>query len=136
MRGWISALAAVAGLSGADGVALAAAGAHLATSPFVTTGAYFLLIHAGALVALTAAAAHVAEPRALCASATLIAVGVILFSGDLALRGLAGVPLFPFAAPTGGLILIAGWLGVAVTLPIALGRSALERPPREQARPR
>jgi uncharacterized membrane protein YgdD (TMEM256/DUF423 family) len=38
----------------------------------------------------------------------------VLFSGDIALKALAGHRLFPMAAPTGGFISIASWLGLAV----------------------
>ena len=40
-------------------------------------------------------------------------IGATLFSGDIALRAFAGHRLFPYAAPSGGMILIAAWLGLA-----------------------
>jgi uncharacterized membrane protein YgdD (TMEM256/DUF423 family) len=57
--------------------------------------------------------------------AVLIAwiVGAALFSGDVALRAFAGHRLFPFAAPSGGVILIAAWLALAVAAVLALARS-------------
>jgi uncharacterized membrane protein YgdD (TMEM256/DUF423 family) len=36
-----------------------------------------------------------------------------LFSADLALRTFAGTALFPMAAPIGGMMMIASWLGVS-----------------------
>jgi uncharacterized membrane protein YgdD (TMEM256/DUF423 family) len=39
-------------------------------------------------------------------------VGAALFSGDLALRAFAGHRLFAFAAPAGGIVLIAAWLAL------------------------
>ena len=45
-------------------------------------------------------------------SASSIAAG--LFAGDLTLRQYAGHGLFPMAAPTGGTLLIASWLALAV----------------------
>jgi uncharacterized membrane protein YgdD (TMEM256/DUF423 family) len=47
--------------------------------------------------------------------AVLIAwiVGAVFFSGDIALRAFAGHRLFPMAAPTGGIVLIVAWLGLA-----------------------
>ncbi len=39
---------------------------------------------------------------------------VTLFSGDIALNTLAERHIFPNAAPTGGSLLIASWLAVAV----------------------
>ena len=120
MRGWIMGLAAVAGLYGAAGVGLAAAGAHLPGGATVTTAAYFLLFHAGALVALCGTAATLPRPRGICLAGSGIALGVLLFSGDLALRGLAGTTLARFTAPTGGMILIVSWLGAAIALPLAV----------------
>ncbi len=121
MRTWIAVLGSLAGLFGAAGVALAAVGAHLTGGGSVTTAAQFLLFHAGALVALGIAAAVSARAHLLCIAASLIAAGTLLFSGDLALRGLAGVAPLPLAAPTGGLVLIAGWLLGAAGIPLALG---------------
>ena len=45
---------------------------------------------------------------------TGMANGVALFSGDLALRAYAGHPLFPMSAPTGGVVMIAGWVLLAL----------------------
>jgi uncharacterized membrane protein YgdD (TMEM256/DUF423 family) len=109
------AAAALAGLAGACGVGLAAIGAHVSQSPLLTTAADFLLIHAVATLALAALA--VASPRRggwfLCAAA-LFLIGASLFCGDLSVRALAGGRLFPMAAPTGGSLLILGWVLTAV----------------------
>jgi uncharacterized membrane protein YgdD (TMEM256/DUF423 family) len=40
-------------------------------------------------------------------------LGAVLFSGDIVLRAFTAHRLFPFAAPSGGFILIAAWLGLA-----------------------
>ncbi len=40
--------------------------------------------------------------------------GAALFAGDLSLRQFAGHSLFPMAAPTGGTLLIIGWLVLAI----------------------
>ncbi len=49
---------------------------------------------------------------------SLIALGTVLFSSDLALAGLLDRRPWPQAAPLGGLLLIAGWaalpLGAAI----------------------
>lgn len=119
MELWRKTLGATAGLFGAIGVGLAAAGAHLTDKPVVTTAAYFLLFHAVALLALCAIA-HRRPTRLLLGAGTAIAVGTILFSGDLAVRGLANVILVHRAAPTGGMVLIVAWLAVAAALPSAL----------------
>ena len=39
---------------------------------------------------------------------------VALFGGDIALHTLTGSHIFPMAAPTGGSLLIASWLVVAL----------------------
>ena len=41
-------------------------------------------------------------------------IAASLFAGDLTLRQYAGHGLFPMAAPTGGTLLIASWLALAV----------------------
>jgi uncharacterized membrane protein YgdD (TMEM256/DUF423 family) len=50
-------------------------------------------------------------------------VGAALFSGDVTFRAFAGHRLFPMAAPTGGIILIAAWLALAAAAVGALLRS-------------
>ena len=88
MRTWSMVLAALGCLYGAAGVALAAAGAHHGASPLVATAASFLLVHAAAIVALSATA----RPGLLLdLAASLLAAGAALFSGELALHGLASL---------------------------------------------
>ncbi len=126
MRVWIIIVSALAGLYGAGGVALAAAGAHLGGSgALATTAAYFLLFHAAALVGLCTAAAGSRKAVPLMAAASLIALGILLFSGHLALHALADRVPIPFAAPLGGSVTILGWLVAAIALPLALDRSRL-----------
>lgn len=112
---------ALAGLAGAAGVALAAAASHLAPEGSLRTAAEFLLFHAPAFLALAALSAGVGGPRrGLLIGGALLAAGLALFSGDLALRALKGMSLFRNAAPIGGTLMILGWL--------ALGASALFGP--------
>ena len=108
-------LIALAGLMGAGGVILAAAAAHAAPNVGLDSAAYMLLFHAAALLGGAALAQQGLLWRPL-ALAVLIAwvVGASLFAGDVALRAFAGHRLFPFAAPTGGMILIAAWLALIV----------------------
>jgi uncharacterized membrane protein YgdD (TMEM256/DUF423 family) len=108
-------LAFVGGLCGAAGVGLSAAAAHHGGA-FIGTAANFLLFHAAALLAIGLAA----HSRWLRIGGYVLVVGLVLFCGDLLARDLLGNRLFPFAAPAGGTLLIAGWLAVAV--------SALVRP--------
>jgi uncharacterized membrane protein YgdD (TMEM256/DUF423 family) len=110
-----------AGLMGAGGVVLAAADAHAAPGAGLAGAAYMLLFHAAALVGGAALHAQGVLSRPLL-FVVLVAwiVGAALFSGDVALRAFAGHRLFPMAAPTGGVILIAAWLGLAATAVAAL----------------
>jgi uncharacterized membrane protein YgdD (TMEM256/DUF423 family) len=104
-------LIAVAGLMGAGGIMLAAAGAHAAPAAGLDSAAYMLLFHAAAVLGGTALLQQglLLRPLAIAALAGWIA-GAVLFSGDIALRSFAGHRLFPMAAPAGGTIMIAGWL--------------------------
>ena len=108
-------LIALAGLMGAAGVALAAASAHAIPGAGLDSGAYILLFHAVAVLGGTALMQQGApnRPLMLLVLAAWI-VGATLFSGDIALRAFTGHRLFPLAAPSGGMILIAAWLGLTV----------------------
>jgi uncharacterized membrane protein YgdD (TMEM256/DUF423 family) len=103
-------LIAIAGIYGSAGVALAAWASHRAGGESLMTAAYFLLLHAGPILAVGLAPAR----RRMLAGALILALGAALFSGDLALRGMAGLKPWPMAAPAGGLLLIFGWLWLAV----------------------
>jgi uncharacterized membrane protein YgdD (TMEM256/DUF423 family) len=108
-------LGALACLAGLLGVAGSAAAAHIPGADSLKTAAQFLLFHAPAILALVGlGAAGLVRPGLARLAAGLVAVGLCLFCGDLALRALAGHALFPMAAPTGGFSLMAGWLmGIA-----------------------
>ena len=108
-------LIALAGLMGAAGIMLAAAGAHAAPGVGFDGAAYMLLFHAAALFGGVAVLQQgvLWRPLALIALAAWV-VGAVLFSGDIALRALAGHRLFAFAAPSGGVILILAWLALTV----------------------
>jgi uncharacterized membrane protein YgdD (TMEM256/DUF423 family) len=114
----------LAGLMGASGVMLAAAGAHATTGSGLDGAGYMLLFHAAALLGGAALLQHglLWRPLILLALAGWV-LGAALFSGDLALRAFASHRLFPMAAPTGGIILIAAWLALAAAAVIALIRS-------------
>jgi uncharacterized membrane protein YgdD (TMEM256/DUF423 family) len=104
----------LAALLGACGIILAAAGAHAAPGAGLDSAAYMLLFHATAVLSGAALAQQgfLWRPLALLALACWI-VGGALFAGDLALRAFAGHRLFVMAAPTGGTVLIIGWLALA-----------------------
>jgi len=62
------------------------------------------------------------RPLAIAAAIGLVA-GAALFSGDIAMRAFAGHRLFPMAAPTGGVVLIASWLALGVAAVVTLFRA-------------
>jgi uncharacterized membrane protein YgdD (TMEM256/DUF423 family) len=108
-------LIVLAGIMGADGVILAAASAHQADASRLAAASSMLLVHACAVLAVVALAERAliqARIGAIAAIGFVIAAG--LFAGDLTLRQYAGHGLFPMAAPTGGTLLIASWLVLAV----------------------
>jgi uncharacterized membrane protein YgdD (TMEM256/DUF423 family) len=119
----ITILIAMAGLMGAAGVILAAAGAHVAPGSGLDSAATMLLFHAAAVLGGAALPQQgmLWRPLALIVLAAWV-LGAALFSGDIALRAFAGHRLFAFAAPTGGMILIAAWLGLAGAAVAALVR--------------
>ena len=114
---------ALAGLMGAGGVILAAAGAHMAPGAGLDSAAYMLLFHAAAVLGGAALVQQgiVWRPLGLLVLAAWV-LGAALFSGDIALRAFAGHRLFAMAAPSGGVILIAAWLAMAVAAVAALAR--------------
>jgi uncharacterized membrane protein YgdD (TMEM256/DUF423 family) len=116
-------LLVLAGLMGAAGMALAAASAHVAPGAGLDGAAYMLLFHAVAVIAGVALLQHglLWRPLALLVLAAWV-LGATLFAGDLAMRAFEGRRLFPFAAPSGGTILIAAWLTFAGTAICALIR--------------
>ena len=108
-------LVILAGIMGADGVVLAAASAHQPDAMRLASASSMLLFHATAVLAVAALAERgVIHLRIGIAAAFGFVVAAALFAGDLTLRQYAGHSLFPMAAPTGGMLLIASWLAVAV----------------------
>ena len=86
-----------------------AAAAH-AGGENLQIAANFLLFSAPALLAAGLLAAH----GVMRWGAATLALGVVLFSGDLVARHYVGGRLFPMAAPAGGLLMIAGWLTIGL----------------------
>jgi uncharacterized membrane protein YgdD (TMEM256/DUF423 family) len=119
----VTILIALAGLMGAGGVVLAAAGAHTAPGSGLDSAAYMLLFHAAAVVGGAALMQQGAlwRPLALVVLAGWV-LGAALFSGDIAMRAFAAHRLFPMAAPSGGFILIAAWLALAAAAIVGLSR--------------
>jgi uncharacterized membrane protein YgdD (TMEM256/DUF423 family) len=108
-------LVVLAGIMGADGVILAAASAHQPDASRLAAASSMLLFHATAVIATVAVAERgIVHARIGLTAAFGFVIAASLFAGDLTLRQYAGHGLFPMAAPTGGTLLIAGWLALAV----------------------
>jgi uncharacterized membrane protein YgdD (TMEM256/DUF423 family) len=109
-------LVVLAGLMGACGVMLAAAAAHLADASRLGAASSMLLFHATAVLGTVALAERgLLHLRIGLAAAIGFVIAAALFAGDLSLRQYAGHSLFPMAAPTGGTLLIASWLALALS---------------------
>jgi uncharacterized membrane protein YgdD (TMEM256/DUF423 family) len=108
-------LIVLAAIMGADGVMLAAASAHGTDASRLASASSMLLLHATAVLAAIALTERgLVHAKIGIAAAFGFVVAAALFAGDLTLRHYAGHGLFPMAAPTGGTLLIASWLALAV----------------------
>lgn len=117
-------LIALAGIMGAAGIMLTAAGAHSKPGVGLDAAGYLLLIHAVAVVAGTVAARQglIVRPIGLAVLWGFV-VGAGLFAADVTMRAYLGSRLFPFAAPAGGALLILAWLAlIAAALAALAGR--------------
>jgi uncharacterized membrane protein YgdD (TMEM256/DUF423 family) len=106
-------LSAFASLLGAAGVILAAASAHTGGNDLARTASLFLIMHAAALLGISATARAPAPARALVIAGAALGIGSLLFSLDLASRAFLGERLFAFAAPLGGSLMILSWFALA-----------------------
>jgi uncharacterized membrane protein YgdD (TMEM256/DUF423 family) len=105
----------LAAVMGADGVMLAAAAAHQGNDTRLAAASSMLLFHATAVMGAVALAERgLVDVRIGIAAGFSFVVASVLFAGDLALLQYAGHSLFPYAAPTGGTLLIVSWLALAV----------------------
>lgn len=117
-------LIVLAGLMGVSGIILAAVGVHVAPGAGLNSAAYMLLFHATAVLG----GAALVQQRLLWRPMMLVVLaawvlGTVLFSSDIALRAFTGSRMFAMAAPTGGIILILAWIGLAAAAIGALARS-------------
>lgn len=102
------------GIIGATGVMLMAAAAHVDTTGLVQTAAQMLLFHAPVIL-LIGVLTQVRHSPFLWIALLLFAAGLLLFCGDLVSRAFANRRLFPMSAPTGGTLVIAGWVALIFT---------------------
>jgi uncharacterized membrane protein YgdD (TMEM256/DUF423 family) len=108
-------LVVLAAIMGADGVILAALSAHQPDAARLGAASSMLLFHAAAVLATAALAERgLIQLRIGLVAAFGFVVAAALFATDLSLRQFAGHSLFPMAAPTGGTLLIASWIALAV----------------------
>jgi uncharacterized membrane protein YgdD (TMEM256/DUF423 family) len=108
---WFTRLAIViAGLLGAAGIAAAAGATHTGDTRLLGALALVALTQAPAILALTLLGRSIVFRIATAG----IALGAVVFSADIAMRHFTGSGLFPMSAPLGGILMIAGWLAVAV----------------------
>ena len=108
-------LVILAAIMGADGVILAAASAHQPDAARLASASSMLLFHATAVLAAASLIERgIIHARIGVAAAFGFVIAAALFAGDLTMRQYAGHSLFPFAAPTGGTLLIVSWLLLAV----------------------
>ena len=108
-------LIVLAAIMGADGVMLAAASAHGADATRLASASSMLLFHASAVLGAVALTERgVIHARIGIVAAFGFVIAAALFAGDLTMRQYAGHGLFPMAAPTGGMVMIAGWLAVTL----------------------
>jgi uncharacterized membrane protein YgdD (TMEM256/DUF423 family) len=108
-------LVILAAIMGGDGVILAAASAHQPDAARLASASSMLLFHAPAVLAAVALIERgLLHARIGTVAAFGFVIAAALFAGDLTLRQYAGHSLFPFAAPTGGTLLILSWLALAV----------------------
>ena len=101
----------LAGLCGALAIAAYAGAAHGGDN-HLSTIAPMLLGHAPALLVLSLI---IPNSRVANIGGALLIAGLALFCGDLFMRDMTGNRLFPMAAPTGGSLMILGWLIVGVS---------------------
>jgi uncharacterized membrane protein YgdD (TMEM256/DUF423 family) len=109
------------GILGATGVAAGAYGAHALSqqlSPYLLnvfqTAVLYQLIHAVALLGVVALLGQSVTSKALLVSASLMAVGTVLFSGSLYLLTLSSWRV-GLITPLGGFLLISAWVTLLIT---------------------
>lgn len=101
----------LAGLIGALGVIFSALAAHGEDQRLMGAAAAACMAQAPALLALSIGWEKI---RTALPASLLIGFGCLLFAGDLYYRNSAGQGLFPMSAPTGGTLMILGWIAVAL----------------------
>ena len=101
-----------AGVIGAFGVALSAMAAHSGgDAHLLGAAAAACMAQAPTLLGLYVGFGMI---RTAVIASLLIGLGCLLFAGDMVFRTRYGVGLFPMSAPTGGMMMILGWVAIAL----------------------
>jgi uncharacterized membrane protein YgdD (TMEM256/DUF423 family) len=110
----------IAAVAGFLGVSLGAFGAHglrdrLSPDMMAAfqTGVQYHLIHAAALLAISAIAVRTTS-RMVPMAGWLFTLGILLFSGSLYVLAISGITRFGMVTPFGGLAFLAGWALLAI----------------------
>lgn len=107
---------ALAALGGLVAVAAGAFGAHAAASvearAWLQTGGHYQLVHA--VAALVCAGLRPRLGRCASLAAWLFLAGGLVFGGSLYLMALGGPRMLGAVTPLGGVLLIAGWVALAI----------------------
>ncbi|KAJ1486268.1 hypothetical protein T484DRAFT_1943818, partial [Baffinella frigidus] len=111
-----------ASISGALAIGLGAFGAHglkgkvpVEMIKVWETAAHYHLVHSAALLGLAAANKQgLTSKRAAKLAPPLMAAGVLLFSGSLYAMVLTGNKKLGIVTPIGGVLLIGGWVAMAI----------------------
>ena len=106
----LGALAVATGAFGAHGLKDRLSAEALA---WWQTGAQYQLAHALALVVVGLVAQRRAS-KAIEVSGAAFALGIVLFSGSLYALALSGMRALGAVTPVGGLLLLAGWVALAL----------------------
>ena len=101
----------LAGLIGAAGVIFSAMATHGGDTHLYSAAATACMAQAPALLAIYVGWEKI---RAALVASALIGLGCLLFAGDLVFRTRFGHGIFPMSAPTGGTMMILGWVAVAI----------------------
>ncbi|KZL28619.1 DUF423 domain-containing protein [Pseudovibrio sp. WM33] len=102
---------ALGGFCGVIAILTSAASSHAVDNQYLGIISQITMMHAAAFVGL--GVAHgITGSKGIAFAMLLLFAGVGLFCGDLAQRLFVGEKLFDFAAPTGGMLMILGWLFV------------------------
>lgn len=104
----------LSGVTGATGVVSLALSAHADASGLLETAAQMLLMHAPVFLGM-GILAQTRKVLLLPGVVVLLTAGLSLFCGDMFSRVILEQRLFPMSAPIGGMLVIVGWIALALS---------------------